>query len=95
MCVTIVANAVKANFFFSDSCHRSKNSWTNFVFEKLEIFSRNTPTHFTYLACAGASVDNGILNGIGEKASQIDIIEKIAKIRSDFYFFLNFIFHNF
>lgn len=52
------------------------------MFEKLEKFSRKTLTHFTYLACAGASVDHGILNS-ETSLSQMDLVEKIMKIRWD------------
>jgi len=66
--------------WIDEPCHRSRKSWTYFVFEKLEKFSRNTLTHFTYLACAGASVDHGILNS-EVNLSQMDLVEKIMKIR--------------
>ncbi|KAE9552312.1 hypothetical protein FO519_004469 [Halicephalobus sp. NKZ332] len=62
------------------SCHRSRKSWTYFVYEKLEKYSRKTLTHFTYIPCAGASVDHGILDS-ENSLSQMDVVEEIMKIR--------------
>uniref|UniRef100_A0AC34FTQ1 SGNH hydrolase-type esterase domain-containing protein n=1 Tax=Panagrolaimus sp. ES5 TaxID=591445 RepID=A0AC34FTQ1_9BILA len=62
-------------------CHRSHKSWPYFVYSKLQKYSRQIPTHFTYIPCAGAAVDLGILNGHQGQLSQLDIIEQIAKLR--------------
>jgi hypothetical protein len=62
--------------WLSEKCHRSKRSWPYKIYKKILNFTRNKfAVHFTYLACAGASVDGGVLPIM----SQLDIVEAIRK----------------
>uniref|UniRef100_A0A7E4WC94 SGNH_hydro domain-containing protein n=1 Tax=Panagrellus redivivus TaxID=6233 RepID=A0A7E4WC94_PANRE len=68
--------------WLSERCHRSRRSWPSFVFDKLQRFCRNTPTHFTYLACTGAAVDSGVLGPASDgTVSQLEVVEEIARLR--------------
>ncbi|VDO18739.1 unnamed protein product [Heligmosomoides polygyrus] len=60
------------------SCHRSTKSFAAQVFR--EIAAERDHTYLTFLACAGASVEDGILKS-DAKASQLVTIERIAAMR--------------
>lgn len=74
---------------FSEKCHRSTKSWPFKVYEKLLALSNghHSVIHFSFLACAGASVARGISssseadNDAGIESSQLDKVRSISQIR--------------
>ncbi|KAJ1361882.1 hypothetical protein KIN20_021249 [Parelaphostrongylus tenuis] len=63
--------------WIDDRCHRSSKSFASTVFTEIAAV---TPTYLTFLACTGATIDNGILKASGHD-SQLDTLEIIATKR--------------
>uniref|UniRef100_A0A0R3Q0T8 SGNH_hydro domain-containing protein n=1 Tax=Angiostrongylus costaricensis TaxID=334426 RepID=A0A0R3Q0T8_ANGCS len=63
--------------WIDDRCHRSSKSFASTVFAEIAAV---TPTYLTFLACTGATIENGILEA-SEHASQLDTLESIATKR--------------
>ncbi|KAK6753277.1 hypothetical protein RB195_012710 [Necator americanus] len=59
-------------------CHRSGKSFAAHVFSEMQ--KMNPQLYLTFLACAGASVENGILKAKG-RSSQLATLESIATMR--------------
>uniref|UniRef100_A0A1I7XLW0 SGNH_hydro domain-containing protein n=1 Tax=Heterorhabditis bacteriophora TaxID=37862 RepID=A0A1I7XLW0_HETBA len=66
--------------WIDERCHRSRNSFAVLAFEFLALTHPRSATYLTFLACAGASADKGILKD-ETRSSQIDVIEDIARKR--------------
>ncbi|VDM79723.1 unnamed protein product [Strongylus vulgaris] len=64
--------------WLDERCHRSGKSFAAQVFAKIQKMRENI--YLTYLACAGATVENGILKAKGEP-SQLNVLESIATMR--------------
>ncbi|KJH46002.1 hypothetical protein DICVIV_07960 [Dictyocaulus viviparus] len=63
--------------WMDDRCHRSSKSFAAIVFEKV---AATVPAYLTFLACTGATIDNGILKS-HENASQLSTMASIATKR--------------
>ncbi|KAI1719192.1 GDSL-like lipase/Acylhydrolase family domain-containing protein [Ditylenchus destructor] len=88
-------NRVSSNYivhparWISEKCHRSTKSWPFKVYEKLLALGNghHSVIHFSFLACAGASVARGISssseadNDAGSESSQLDKVRGISQIR--------------
>ncbi|KAK5964775.1 hypothetical protein GCK32_000453 [Trichostrongylus colubriformis] len=70
--------------WLDERCHRSSKSFAAQVFE--EIATARSHTYLTFLACAGATVENGILKSENGEASQLSTLENIATLR---FFFVS------
>uniref|UniRef100_A0A158P7K0 PPM-type phosphatase domain-containing protein n=1 Tax=Angiostrongylus cantonensis TaxID=6313 RepID=A0A158P7K0_ANGCA len=60
--------------WIDDRCHRSSKSFASTVFSEIAAV---TPTYLTFLACTGATIENGILEA-SKHASQLDTLDSIA-----------------
>ncbi|KAE9413673.1 hypothetical protein Angca_001485, partial [Angiostrongylus cantonensis] len=63
--------------WIDDRCHRSSKSFASTVFSEIAAV---TPTYLTFLACTGATIENGILEA-SKHASQLDTLDSIATKR--------------
>ncbi|EPB74734.1 hypothetical protein ANCCEY_06159 [Ancylostoma ceylanicum] len=64
--------------WINERCHRSGKSFAAQVFA--EIQKVKPQSYLTYLACAGATVENGILKAKG-RISQLEALESVATMR--------------
>ncbi|KAK6052656.1 hypothetical protein COOONC_09839, partial [Cooperia oncophora] len=65
--------------WLDEQCHRSSKSFAAQVFE--QIAAVRPQTYLTFLACAGATVENGILKSESGADSQLATLESIATLR--------------
>uniref|UniRef100_A0A7I4YZX6 SGNH_hydro domain-containing protein n=2 Tax=Haemonchus contortus TaxID=6289 RepID=A0A7I4YZX6_HAECO len=69
----------KSAQWLDERCHRSSTSFAAQVFK--EIAAVQSQMYLTFLACAGATVENGILKSESGSASQLTVLESISTLR--------------
>ncbi|PIO71737.1 hypothetical protein TELCIR_06359 [Teladorsagia circumcincta] len=65
--------------WLDERCHRSSKSFAAQVFQ--QVAAVRPQTYLTFLACAGATVENGILKAESGSSSQLATLESIATLR--------------